>query len=101
MYLAVTLLKYLGILVLGGIIGYKDKLSPKLEGKLNSIQNACLLFLLFVMGITIGINDDTISNIFSIGFKSGIISIFTVGFSILFVALIKKFIVVKEEEIES
>lgn len=87
--------------MLGGIIGYRDKLSPMLEGKLNTIQNACLLFLLFVMGITIGINDKVISNIFSIGLKAGIISIFAVGFSMLFVHLVKKFIPLEEKEIES
>jgi len=97
----ITLIKYLGILVLGGLIGYKDKLSPKLEGKLNTIQTASLLFLLFVMGITIGINDKVISNIFSIGLKAFIISIFAVGFSILFVHLVKKFIPLEEKEIES
>lgn len=96
-----SLLKYLGILILGGIIGFKGKLSPKLEGKLNTIQTVCLLFLLFIMGITIGINDDIISNIFSIGLKAGIISVFTVGFSILFVHLVKKFIPMEEKEIES
>jgi len=96
-----TLLKYLGVLLIGGIIGYKDKLSSKLEGKLNSIQTICLLFLLFVMGITIGINDQVISNIFSIGLKAAVISVFTVGFSILCVHLVKKFIPMEEKKIES
>ncbi|NLK44074.1 MAG: lysine exporter LysO family protein [Tissierellia bacterium] len=99
--MVITLIKYLGILVIGGIIGYKDKLSPKLEGKLNTIQSACLLFLLFVMGITIGLNDEVISNIFSIGLKAGLISVFTVGFSILFVYLVRKFVLMGEKEIES
>lgn len=97
----VTLLKYLGILVLGGIIGYRFKLSPKIEIRLNTIQTICLLFLLFVMGITIGINDEVISNLFTIGLKSAIISVFTVGFSILFVHFVKKFISMEEKKIES
>lgn len=91
---------YLGILVLGGIIGYKDKVSNKLQANLSTIQNICLLFILFVMGITIGINNEVISNLLSIGFKAGIISIFTVVFSILFVYLIKRFIVLESDKIE-
>ncbi|HEY8361463.1 MAG TPA: LysO family transporter [Tissierellaceae bacterium] len=95
-----TLLKYLGVLVLGGIIGYKFKLSSKFEEKLVTVQTICLLFLLFVMGVTIGINDEIISNIFAIGLKAAVISIFTVGFSILFVFLVRKFIPLEEEKIE-
>ena len=99
--MGLRLILYLGILVLGGVIGYKDKVSEKLQANLNTIQNICLLFLLFVMGITIGINNEVISNIFSIGFKAGIISIFTVSFSIIFVRLIRKFIVLEGDKIES
>ncbi|WP_312906802.1 LysO family transporter [Tissierella praeacuta] len=92
---------YLGILALGGIIGYNDKVSERLQANLNKIQNLCLLFLLFIMGITIGINDRVISNLISIGFKAGIISFFTVLFSIIFVGFIKKTIVLEGEDIES
>lgn len=99
--MGLRLILYLGILALGGLIGYKDKVSEKLQDNLNTIQNICLLFLLFVMGITIGINNEVISNIFSIGFKAGIISIFTVSFSVIFVRLIRKFIVLEGDKIES
>lgn len=98
--MGLRLFLYLGILVLGGIIGYKDKVSKKLQANLSTIQNICLLFILFVMGITIGINNEVISNLLSIGFKAGIISIFTVVFSILFVYLIKRFIVLESDKIE-
>lgn len=83
---------YLGILVLGGTIGYLDKISEKLESNLNIIQDISLLFLLFVMGITIGINDQVISNLFSIGVKAIIISLSSIIFSIIFVRLIGKFV---------
>lgn len=96
-----TLVMYLGILVIGGIIGYTGKISKGLEGNLDKLQNICLLFLLFVMGITIGINEEVISNLFSIGFKAIIMSLFTVGFSVICVRLISKFIVVEEDKLES
>lgn len=95
------LLLYLGILTLGGLIGYKDKVSEKLQSNLNLIQNICLLFLLFVMGITIGINEEVISNLLSIGAKAGIISIFTIVFSMFFVRLIRKFIILEGDKLES
>lgn len=96
-----TLVMYLGILILGGVIGYTDKIGKRLEANLDKVQNICLLFLLFVMGITIGINKEVISNLFSIGFKAGVISLFTVSFSIICVGLIAKFVVVEEDKIES
>ena len=92
---------YLGILIVGGAIGYMDKVSPKLESNLGMIQNICLLFLLFIMGITIGINEEVFSNLLSIGLKAGVISIFTVGFSMIFVRLVGKFIVVEDDKVES
>ena len=99
--MGVRLFLYLGILLIGGIIGYKDLVNEKIQSKLNIIQEICLLFILFVMGITIGINDNVISNLFSIGFKAFIMSIFTVAFSIIFVRLIRKFIVLESEKSES
>lgn len=83
---------YLGILILGAIIGYMDKISEKIESNLNVIQNISLLFLLFVMGITIGINEEVITNLFSIGIKAGIISVSSIIFSIIFVSIIGKLV---------
>ena|SRR5690554_6468911 len=99
--MGLSLLMYLGVLVLGAIIGYKDKISEKFGSNLDTIQNLCLLFLLFVMGITIGINEEVISNIFSIGFKAGVISIFTILFSILSVRLIRKLVKLESDKVES
>lgn len=95
------LLLYLGILILGAYIGFKDKISDKLKGQLNNIQNICLLFLLFIMGIKIGIDENVISSFFNIGLKALVISIFTVSFSILGVFLVSKFILGKRDKIES
>lgn len=96
----VTLIKYLAILFIGGVFGYKGLIKGKIEANLGNIQTIALLFLLFVMGITIGINEEIISNIFSIGLKAGIITIFTMGFSILGVRLVRKYVVLEDEEVE-
>ena len=92
---------YLGLLILGSIIGYKDKVSGKLEENLDKIQNICLLFLLFVMGITIGMNEQVVNNLLSIGMKAVVISIMTILFSIIFVKLIAKYIISESDKIES
>ncbi len=95
------LLLYLGILILGAYIGFKDKISEKLKSRLGTIQNICLLFLLFIMGIKIGIDENVINSFLSIGVKAFIMSIFTVGFSIIGVFLVSKFIIGKVKKIES
>ena len=95
------LLLYLGILILGAYIGFKDKVSEKLKSQLNNIQNICLLFLLSIMGIKIWIDENVINSFFSIGLKAFIMSIFTVGFSIIGVLFVSKFILGKRDKIES
>ena len=88
--MGLRLLLYLGVLLIGGIIGGKLKIIENIYKNLGKIQNISLLFLLFVMGVSIGINDKIISNLISIGFKAGIISIFTIIFSIIAVYIVKK-----------
>lgn len=95
------LLLYLGILILGAYIGFKDKISEKLKSQLNNIQNICLLFLLFIMGIKIGIDENVINSFLSLGLKAIIMSVFTVGFSIIGVFLVSKFILGRKDKIES
>ena len=88
--MGLRLLLYLGVLLVGGIIGGRVKIIENIDKNLGKIQNISLLFLLFVMGVSIGINDKIISNLISIGFKAGIISIFTIVFSIIGVYIVKK-----------
>lgn len=95
------LLLYLAILILGAYIGFKDKISDKLKKQLNNIQNICLLFLLFIMGIKIGIDENVINSFFSLGLKAVIMTLFTVGFSIIGVFIVSKFILGKRDKIES
>lgn len=92
---------YLGILLLGGIIGYKDRINKTIEANLNIIQNISLLFLLFIMGITIGINEEIISNLLSIGIKAGVISLASIIFSMIFVRMISKYVLESGDKIES
>ncbi len=90
--MGIRLLMYLAVILLGTLIGARAKINKRLSGRLGSIQTACLLLLLLVMGIKIGMDKDVIDSFFSIGYSAIIISIFTVGFSILGVKLVSGYV---------
>lgn len=91
--MGLRLIMYLTIIFLGGIIGYKEIVHKNIMKKMNLIQSICLLFLLFIMGIKIGGNEDVTSSFFKLGFQAIIISVFSIALSILFIFLIKKIII--------
>lgn len=95
--MGLRLLLYLLLLLAGGIIGYNDLASEKLQSRLGKIQTICLLFLLFTMGIRIGLDENVVSSFFNIGFKAIILGVFSVLFSVLFVKLVRNFIIGKKE----
>lgn len=96
--MGIRLLLYLGILILGGLVGYKELGGEKLNSKLSIIQTICLLFLLFIMGIRMGLDDKVVSSFFELGFQAVIISIFTITFSVICVLVVRKYIVKREEK---
>lgn len=85
-------------LVLGAIIGYFVKLSPrgtKINGKLQQIG---VIFLLFSMGVSIGADSDIIKNLPVIGLKAFLFAAATIGCSIIVVYILsEKFLVNKSE----
>ena len=91
------LLLYLAILIFGAFIGFKGLASEKLHGKMNLIQTLCLLFLLFIMGIRIGVDKDVISSFGKLGYQAVVISIFSIVFSVVLVKAIRKYIVSEEK----
>lgn len=93
----VSFLLYLAILALGALIGYKNLLNDFLVQKVSMIQNYALLFLLFIMGISIGIDKDVVKYFGVIGYQSIVLAIFTIVFSVLFVKLVSKKVLREEE----
>ncbi len=89
------LVKYLGILFIGALIGYNDLVKGKLADNLGTIQDVCLLFLLFTMGISIGLNKEVVDNLLGLGLKALVISVCTIVFSIIAVRLVKRFVQTK------
>ena len=83
---------YLSILVLGGLIGYKKGIRKEISDKIDMIQIMCLLFLLFVMGVRMGLDDKVISSFLSLGYQAVVLSVFSIVFSVVFVMFVTKFI---------
>lgn len=92
------LLMYLAVILLGAVVGARAGLSDGFKKGLGSIQTACLIFLLVVMGIKIGMDEQVIQSFLQIGFNAVVMSVFTISFSILAVVMIKRFVVGGEQK---
>ena len=86
------LLMYLAVILLGALVGAKASLGDQLKKRLGSIQTACLLLLLGVMGIKIGMDQGVVDSFLQIGYRAVVMSIFTISFSILAVMLAKRLV---------
>lgn len=89
---------YLSILTIGGFIGYKKGLKNEIANKIDTIQGVCLLFLLFIMGVRMGLDDKVISSFLKLGYQAAIISVFSIVFSVIFVRFVSKYITKNSEE---
>ncbi|MFR1708361.1 MAG: LysO family transporter [Clostridium sp.] len=79
-------------LVLGAIVGYFLKLGEKGKNINGKLQQLGVIFLLFSMGASIGADKDIIKNLPTIGLKSFLFAVATIGVSIVIVyALSEKF----------
>lgn len=93
-----TVLIYFSLLVVGGIISHKGLVSDSFNKKLGGIQNFCLLFLLFTMGVRIGLDKEVISSFFQIGAKATVLAVFSIVFSVIFVRLVSNIVFKDKEE---
>ncbi|MCG8540379.1 MAG: LysO family transporter [Clostridia bacterium] len=91
------ILLYIVIMAIGALVGYKELASQKIFNKMSTIQYACLLFLLFIMGVKIGINKDVLMSVHKLGFTAVIISVFSIVFSVLGVKFVSRFIKAKKK----
>jgi len=82
-------------LVLGIMIGIFFKFSDKNKKYLSKYQEIGVVILLFVMGISIGINPNVVNNLSKIGLKALSFAILTTIFSVAFVYLITQLITKK------
>lgn len=84
------MLLYLGMLLIGILIGYKEIAHRKLLDGLDKLQMAALILLLFVMGVRIGADENVMASIEIIGFKAFVYALITILFSVFFVWLYEK-----------
>ncbi|MDK2918525.1 MAG: hypothetical protein PWQ37_1258 [Candidatus Petromonas sp.] len=94
------ILLYITIISLGAFLSYRGLSSEKVLEKLDRIQYLCLLFLLFVMGVKIGINSEIIKAFYKLGYSAVVISFFSIIFSILGVKIVSKFIKSSKKKVE-
>lgn len=94
------LLLYLCILLLGGILGYKRYNDVKLKSTLNIMQSISLLFLLFIMGVRIGLDKNVIKSFMDLGLQGTILAVFSIVFSILLVKIARYLVFTKRKEKE-
>lgn len=96
------ILLYLIILTIGIFIGSKNLLKESIIKSLDRIQAVSLLLLLFVIGISIGMDKNVIISFVTIGGQALVLAIFSIIFSILGVKSISKHVFMsKEKEEES
>ncbi|MBP1926598.1 uncharacterized membrane protein YbjE (DUF340 family) [Sedimentibacter acidaminivorans] len=88
--MAFRILLYFALLAVGWVLSNKGFIHEKLIAKISSIQTIFLFLLIFVMGIRLGMNEQVVSSIGQIGFKSVVFTLLTAGFSVVFVFLVRK-----------
>lgn len=85
-----SILLYLALLILGGLLSYKGLVHKELYHRLDVIQMICLFALLFTMGLRIGMDDEVIRAFGQIGLHATIFALFTVAGSIFAVFALRK-----------
>lgn len=88
--MGLRLVLYLAILFLGILIGYKEISHKKLLAKLNHLQMIALIILLFVMGIRIGVDEEVINSLGTLGFQAFVLSGCAIIGSVLAVFIYRK-----------
>lgn len=92
------ILLYISLMLLGFIVGRKGNLGKALIKKLDSIQLVCLLFLLFIMGVSMGIDPNVMSSFSFLGFKGIIFASFSIIFSVFFIFIMNKILLLFKKE---
>lgn len=90
------MLKIFVALMLGVFVGAVFKFSDKQVEAVSKLQTVGVVVLLFIMGISVGINPEIISKLSEIGFKALAYAVGTTTLSILAVYLVTNRFVKKE-----
>lgn len=84
------LILYLGMVLIGYIVGAKFADKEKDYGWINKVTTVCLVFLIFTMGARIGSNEQVIQSLSTIGIKALIMTFVCFAGSIFGVIVVRK-----------
>ena len=84
------LLLYLGMLLIGILIGNKNNFKEKTMSVIQKLQIVAIVILLFTMGVGIGADKKVFNALSTIGYKAVVISLFTIVASVLGVFICRK-----------
>lgn len=83
-----VILVYVLIMGLGAFLSNKNIVSNKILKKIDKIQVLSLLLLLFIMGVSIGIDREIMESFLQIGITGVLFAISSIIFSILFLNIV-------------
>ncbi len=89
---------YMLFLVLGIVLGMTDKIPERVVYRSTGFQLWSLIFILFVMGVGIGSNEEIVESFVSIGLHSVIFAVAAIAGSLALVRLFRPAIQHKKEE---
>ena len=75
-------------LIAGLFLGFLLRLRKKIN--LAKVTLGTILILIFALGFTIGSNNELLDSMYSVGLSALLMALLAIGFSVLFVALIRK-----------
>jgi len=93
-----NILLYIAIMLFGAFLGNRKLIPKVLMKKMDGIQFLCLLLLLFIMGVSIGLDEEVIRSFGTIGVQGIIFALASSVFSIIGVRLIASRVLVKGGE---
>lgn len=80
----------IGLMFLGVLLGYRFR--GREWKNLQGLISGAIFLLLFLLGITVGANNDIMANLDSIGLESFVITLAAVGGSVLCAWIVYKFL---------
>ncbi len=93
-----NILLYIVIMIFGAFLGNRKLIPKVLMKKIDTIQFLCLLLLLFIMGVSIGLDEEVIQSFGTIGVQGIIFALSSIVFSIIGVRLIASKVLLKGGE---
>ncbi len=92
-----TILLYITVLLIGGLIGSRNSLKPRAMKQVDLLLSGALLILIFLMGIKIGLDESVLASFRTIGFRALVLAFSSIFFSTLGVKLVAGYVLRRKE----